>query len=126
MVVKRIPVKLLKYHGGKDVTVSPNGEWSDLRSSEYAYLPQGQYKKISLGISMVIPEGYEVHITARRSTFEKWGIIIPSGLLVIEGSKDSSIPWEVPVLAMRDTEIFQGDRIVQFRLVSKQPEYSFI
>lgn len=119
-------VVLLKHHGSDPISVSPNGEWSDLRAAEYACLSQGQYKKVSLGVSMVIPEGYEVHITARRSTFEKWGIIIPCGVLVIEGSKDSSIPWEVPVLAMRDTEIFHGDRIVQFRLVPKQPEYSFI
>ena len=37
-------------------------DWIDLRSAETVEIKQGEYKVISLGVSMQLPEGYEAHV----------------------------------------------------------------
>lgn len=61
-------IEKLKYIDGKS-------DWIDLRSSEDVELKAGEFKLISLGISMKLPKGYEAHIVPRSSTFKTWGII---------------------------------------------------
>ena len=43
------------------------GDWIDLRAAEEVHLKKGEYTLISLGVSMKLPEGYEVHIAPRSS-----------------------------------------------------------
>lgn len=51
------------------------GDWIDLRAAETVELRAGEFKLISLGVSMKLPEGYEAHIVPRSSTFKNFGVI---------------------------------------------------
>lgn len=103
------------------------GDWIDLRSAETVEMSAGEFKLISLGFSMKLPEGYEAHIAPRSSTFMKWGILQPNSIGIIDNaySGDNDI-WRFPALAMRDTKIYKGDRICQFRIVEKQPKFDIV
>lgn len=124
---KKLEIKV-KYHDpelGK-IEKSPIGDWIDLRSAERVDLNAGQYKEISLGISMKLPEGYEAHILPRSSTFRRWGIIQTNGMGIIDESYcGEGDVWKVPTLAIRPTTIFKGDRICQFRIMPKMSEVTF-
>ena len=120
---------LIKYHDkdlGK-IEKFPVGDWIDLRAAERVDMDMFDYKVISLGISTKLPEGYEAHIRPRSSTFRRWGILMANGVGVIDetycGNNDV---WGFSALAMRNTTIFKGDRICQFRIVKKMPEVKFI
>lgn len=103
-----------------------NGDWIDLKTAEEVTLKQGEYKEISLGIAMEIPAGYEAIVAPRSSTFKKYGIIMVNNIGIIDESYngDGDI-WRYPALALRDTEIPEGTRIAQFRLISHQPFIKF-
>ena len=47
------------------------GDWIDLRAAEDVSLRAGEFRMISLGISVRIPQGYELLIAPRSSTFKK-------------------------------------------------------
>lgn len=103
------------------------GDWLDLRAAETVEMTAGEFKLISLGISMKLPEGYEAHMAPRSSTFKKWGILQTNSVAVIDNSfSGTNDIWKYPALAMRDTTIYEGDRICQFRIVKTQPEIEFI
>lgn len=118
----------IKYHNKKidKIKKFANGDWIDLRAAETVELKAGEYKVISLGISIELPMGYEAHIVPRSSTFKNWGIIQSNQMGIIDNSYsgDDDI-WGMPVLATRDTVIHKNDRICQFRIVEKQPEIIF-
>ena len=102
------------------------GDWCDLRSAEDVEFKAGEYKLISLGVSMQLPPGYEALVIPRSSTFKHWGIIQANHMGVIDNSYcgDNDI-WKFPAIAIRDTTIYKNDRICQFRIVKKQPEFEF-
>lgn len=103
------------------------GNWIDLRAAETVDMTAGEFKLISLGVSMKLPEGYEAHLAPRSSTFKKWGITQVNSFGVIDNSYSGTNDiWKVPVLAHRDTTIYEGDRICQFRIVPIQPDIEFI
>lgn len=114
-------------HGNKLPEAIENGDWIDLRSAETVTMEVGEYRVISLGISMKLPDGYEAHVLPRSSTFKKWGILLVNGMGIIDNSYcgDNDI-WGFPALAMRRTKIHEGDRICQFRIMKKQPDVEFI
>ena len=101
----------------------PQGDWIDLRAAETVTLRTGEFRLISLGVSMRLPKGYEAHVAPRSSTFKKWGILMTNSVGVIDESYcgDNDL-WYFSALAMRDTLIETGDRICQVRLVKKMPE----
>lgn len=103
------------------------GDWIDLRCAETVTLNASDYRKLSLGISMELPDGYEAHILPRSSTFQKWGITMACSMGIVDNSYcgDNDI-WLFPAIAHRSTTIYEGDRIAQFRIVKKQPEIEFI
>ena len=103
------------------------GDWYDLRAAETIEMSAGEFKLISLGVSMKLPEGYEAHMAPRSSTFKKWGVLQTNSIGVIDNSfSGTNDIWRFPALAMRDTTIYEGDRICQFRIVKKQPKVEFI
>lgn len=103
------------------------GDWIDLRAAETITMTAGDFRLISLGIAMKLPEGYEAHMAPRSSTFKKWGVLQANSIGVIDNSfAGSGDIWKFPALAMRDTTIYEGDRICQFRIVKRQPEVEFI
>ncbi len=116
---------LVRYHNDNidKIEKISKGDWIDLRAAETVELKAGDFKIISLGISMKLPEGYEAHIVPRSSTFKKWGILQTNHMGVIDNSYsgDNDI-WGMPVLAMRDTVINENDRICQFRIVKRMEQ----
>ena len=123
---KRLPIKI-KYHA--DITpieAFDNGDWIDLRAAEDTILQVGDFKLISLGISMKLPEGYEAHIVPRSSTYKNWGILQANHMGVVDNSYSGNNDiWKFPAIAMRNTKIYKNDRICQFRIMKKQPELIF-
>ena len=112
----------VRYHTDGIEEIKPNskGDWIDLRAAEDAVLWAGDYRIISLGVSMKLPDGYEAHIVPRSSTFKNWGIIQTNGMGIIDNSYsgDNDI-WGMPVYATRNTSIKKGDRICQFRIMKQ-------
>ena len=112
-------IEKLRYIDGKS-------DWSDLRAAEDVELKAGEFKLISLGVSMELPKGYEAHVVPRSSTFKNFGIIQTNHQAVIDESYngDNDI-WKYPVYALRDTVIHKNDRICQFRIMKHQPTIEF-
>ena len=118
----------IKYHNDVlPIEKMANGDWIDLRAAEDVHMDAGDYRLISLGISMKLPEGYEAHIIPRSSTYRRWGIIQANNMGIVDNSYsgDNDI-WMFPAIAIRDTNIYKNDRICQFRIVEKQPDFNFI
>jgi dUTP pyrophosphatase len=100
------------------------GDWIDLRASETTELKQGEWKLIPLGIAVELPEGYESHIVPRSSTYKNFGIIQANHMGVVDNSYCGDNDWwYLSAIAMRDTVVHQNDRICQFRIAEKQPEF---
>lgn len=118
----------IKYHTNEidKITKIAIGDWIDLRAAETVAMNTGDFKLISLGVSMKLPEGYEAHVIPRSSTFKKWGVLQANSMGVIDNSYSGTNDiWRFPALAMRDTVINKNDRICQFRIVKRQPTVEF-
>ena len=132
MPTKKKPETLeikIKYHDDElgKIEKIPVGDWIDLRAAERVDLEEGQFRIISLGISMKLPRGYEAHVLPRSSTFRRWGILLTNSMGIIDESyRGEHDIWGFPALAIRPTTIFKGDRICQFRIVPKMPEIKFV
>ena len=123
---EKLSVKI-KYHTDMlPIDQFENGGWIDLRAAEDVEMSAGDFRLISLGVSMKLPDGYEAHVVPRSSTYRHWGIIQANHMGVIDNSYsgDNDI-WKFPAIAIRDTTIYKNDRICQFRIVKKQPEFEF-
>lgn len=119
----------IKYHNSdlKKIEKIEIGDWIDLRAAEDVELKAGDFKIISLGVSMKLPEGYEAHIVPRSSTFKTWGVIQANSMGIIDNSYSGTNDiWRFPAYATRDTQIKVNDRLCQFRIVKKQPKVELI
>ncbi len=119
----------IKYHSNeiqKLEYIDGKSDWIDLRAAEHAVLKKGEFKLISLGVSMELPKGYEAVIVPRSSTYKNFGIIQTNHMGVVDESYcgDNDV-WMMPALALRDTEINVNDRICQFRIQKHQPRILF-
>ena len=116
----------IKYHDPELEKLEQHGDWIDLRADENVCMSAGEFKIISLGVSMKLPDGYEAQIVPRSSTFKRWGILQVNSIGVIDnqycGENDV---WGFPALAIRSTSINKGDRICQFRIVKKMDPVVF-
>lgn len=112
------------------------GDWIDLRAAEDVFISIGQFKMISLGVSMELPKGYEAHMVPRSSTFKNFGVLMTNSLGVIDNSYcgDNDI-WRFPAYCVfgglmrngvKGTLVKKNDRICQFRIVKKQPDVEFV
>lgn len=118
----------VRYHSDIDpLEMTEKGDWIDLRVAEDVELKAGEFKIISLGVSMKLPEGYEAHIVPRSSTFKHWGILQTNHMGVVDNSYcgDCDI-WGFPALATRDVLIEKNSRICQFRIQKKMENVAFV
>lgn len=119
----------IKYHSDEITRlqyIDGKSDWIDLRSAEHVELKKGEFKLISLGVSMQLPKGYEAVIVPRSSTYKNFGIIQTNHMGVIDETYcgDGDV-WMMPALAVRDTQINVNDRICQFRIQKHQPAITF-
>lgn len=129
MIMKKAETLQIKYHSReieKLRYIDGKSDWIDLRAAEDVALKAGEYRLISFGISIKIPEGYEAHVVPRSSTFKNFGILQSNSCGIIDCSYcgENDI-WKMPVYAVRDTEIYVNDRIAQFRIMENQPRILF-
>ncbi len=112
-------IERLRYIDGKS-------DWIDLRAAENISLKAGEFALISLGISVKLPDGYEMIIAPRSSTYKNFGIIQTNSIGIVDESYsgDNDI-IKMPVKADRDTTIHINDRICQFRIFEHQPQLLF-
>ena len=77
---------MVKYHNPDltRITSYDKGDWIDLRSAEEVHMKAGEFKLISLGISIKIPEMFEMWLAPRSSTFKKFGIIQTNSIGIID------------------------------------------
>ena len=115
----------IKYHNGMEqwpLEKFDKGDCVDLRAAEEVTLQNGEYKLISLGVSMELPAGYHAQLMARSSTYKNFHIIMVNAIGIIDNSYcgDNDI-WRFPALCTGKgefgTTIHKGDRIAQFRIV---------
>ena len=103
------------------------GDWIDLRAAETVELKKCEFKIISLGITVVIPDGYEMNIVPRSSTYKNFKILQTNCFGVIDNSYSGfNDIVGFPALAMEDTVVHKGDRICQFRLNKKMENLDLI
>ena len=121
-----VKIKYFDKEIDKIVNVEGKSDWFDLRAAETVILKAGEFKLIPLGIGMILPDGYEANIVPRSSTFKNYGIIQTNCFAVIDNSySGDNDEWKYPVYATRDITINKNDRICQFRINKKQPEFYF-
>lgn len=102
------------------------GDWIDLRCAEDTELKAGEFKLISLGVAMQLPEGYEAHVLPRSSTYKKYKIIMANSMGIVDNSYCGNDDiWRFPAYATEDTFIAKGERICQFRIMKTQEELEF-
>lgn len=93
----------------------PYGDWVDLRAAATVNFKKGEYKKIPLGLSVILPKGHGAVIAPRSSLFEKTGLICPNSIGIIDNSYcGKNDEWNFPAYATRDTKIEFNQRICQF------------
>ena len=124
--MERIKSKYFTDKIDKLACIGGKSDWIDLRAAENVTLKKGDFKLISLGVAMALPEGYEAHLVPRSSTFKNFGVIQANSVGIIDNSYcgDNDV-WCFPAFAVRDTEIHVNDRICQFRIVKNQPAVRF-
>ena len=122
------PLKIkIKYHADIDrIEKYLVGDWIDLRTAERVHMEPGDFRMISLGVSMELPYGYEAHIIPRSSTYNRYGIRLANSMGMIDNSYrgDNDI-WHFPAIADRSVTIEKNTRICQFRIMPVQPMVVF-
>ena len=119
----------IKYHSDKIdklTYVDGKSDWIDLRSAEDVVLKAGEFHLVDLGISVQLPQGYEMITAPRSSTFRNYGLLQSNSIgIVAESYCGDNDVLKMPVYATRDTEIHVNDRICQFRIIEHQPKIVF-
>lgn len=125
----------IKYHADIDrIQQTEVGDWIDLRAAADTFCPVNEEKKISLGVSMQLPEGYEAILAPRSSTFGKYGLLMTNGIGIIDNAYcgDDDI-WQFPAWCLNPkdfvekgdgtmiygTMVKKNERICQFRIQKK-------
>ena len=113
---------MVKYHNPDltRITAYDKGDWIDLRSAEEVHMKAGEFRLISLGVSIKIPEMFEMWLAPRSSTFKKYGIIQTNSIGIIDNSYcGNNDIIKMTVYAVRDTVIPFNERIAQFRFIPR-------
>lgn len=128
----------IKYHNPNcKFNFIDKGEWIDLRAATtvefaapFANTLNGNrktrdvvfdYKMIPLGFAMELPKGFEAVVLPRSNTFKTWGLVQWNSEGVIDHSfSGNGDIWRFPAIAFKDTTVFEGDRICQFRIQPSQ------
>lgn len=120
----------IKYHTDKIEKlryIDGKSDWIDLRVAKDYDLKKGDFALIDLGISVKLPEGYEMITAPRSSTFKNYGLLQSNSIGVVDESYcgDDDVLM-MPVYATRDVHISVNDRICQFRIFRHQPAIEFV
>lgn len=125
-MLSNVKVLKIKFHNGI-YDIVKHGDWFDLKTVEEIKMNRGDFKYISLGVSIELPKGYEAIVAPRSSTFKNFGIVMANSIGIIdEDFKGDNDIWHFPAYCLwRETIIPEGSRICQFRIIEHQPEIAF-
>ena len=129
-------IKIKYFEGARKLEQIEKGNWIDVYANEDVFIPLGDAVKIPLGFAMELPKGFEGHMLPRSSTYERWGIVSPHGMGIIDdtyiGDNDQ---WHFfarcdKAIHYKDDEwgtwIRKGDKIAQFRIQEAMPKINLI
>lgn len=116
----------IKYSPGMP-KLEQHGDWIDLFTADTIKAKAGETVKVSLGVAMEIPKGYEAHILPRSSTFKKTGLILTNSMGIIDNdyNGDNDI-WGAMFYATDDVAVSKHTRLLQFRLVENMAPVKFV
>lgn len=145
-----LKIKIKRFDGDINIPSHIGGSerscWMDLQASQiqsyskeelpwqlgeggelYFQYNAGDEFRIMTGIGMELPKGYEAVTAPRGSMYKQYGFIqVNSTGVVDESFKGDGDEWFIPVLALKDGQIFYGDRFAQFRIQEKMDEVEFV
>ena len=133
-------IRIKYFEGAKRLEQIEKGNWIDVYSNVDVFIPLGVAVKIPLGFALELPKGFEGHMLPRSSTYERWGIISPHGMGIIDDTYigdndqwhffarcDRAICYKDDILDETEgTWIRKGDKIAQFRIQEAMPKVNFI
>ncbi len=95
---------------------TPGSAGMDVVSAEDVTIAPGARHAVATGLSMAIPQGYEIQVRPRSGLAFKHGITVPN----TPGTIDSEYRGELKVLlinhGLKDFAIARGDRVAQLVL----------
>lgn len=131
-----LEIKVMYHTDIEPIQQAHDGEWYDLRVAEDTFIPLGEYRLVSLGVSIKLPEGYEAHVVPRSSTFKHYGLIQTNSCGIIDNSYSGpNDVWRFPCYCLEGKDIVNGkkgtmlhknDRVCQMRIVQIQPECDLV
>lgn len=113
-----VEVKRLPHGEGLDLPAyaTPGSAGMDILSAEDVIIAPGQRHAVATGLSVAIPQGYEIQVRPRSGLAFKHGITVPN----TPGTIDSDYRGELKVLLINhgadDFAIARGDRVAQLVL----------
>ncbi|ANU08833.1 dUTP diphosphatase [Paraurantiacibacter namhicola] len=115
-----IPVRIKRLEHGRGLALpayaTDGAAGMDVVSAEDVTLAAGARHAVATGLSVAIPEGYEIQVRPRSGLAFKHGISVPNS----PGTIDSDYRGELKVLLINhgdaDFAIARGDRIAQLVL----------
>ena len=117
----KIKIKVYAVKYGCMPHIITKGDWVDLINCENVRILKGEAVKVSLGVAMQLPRGFEAIVAPRSSTYNKFKVEQVNSIGVIDNSYCSQEDiWKVNFKASRDTFIPEGVRIAQFRIQLSQ------
>lgn len=97
----------------------------ELVAVEDVYMKTLERKEINLGFKMEVPEGYNAVLIAKRSNFEKYGIM-QADICLFDGKEQTSTEvLKYPVISFKDTVIPAGSSICSLMLIDKNDNITF-
>lgn len=133
----KIKIKYIHENSNWYLEKLSRGNWIDLRAIQYKVngieqtsdkitYKAGDTVFINFGFSMELPEHYEAYIAPRSSTFKNFGLILSNHLGIIDTSYNGDGDnWLGMFIAIKDGSMERGDRVAQFRIQEKMPEFEF-
>ena len=114
----RVKIKRLPHGHGLDLPgyTTEGAAGMDVLSAESLTLKPGQRHAVATGLSMAIPQGYEMQVRPRSGLALKHGITVPN----TPGTIDSDYRGELKIILINhggdDFAIERGDRVAQLVL----------
>lgn len=104
-----------KFEGSKFIGTSKELEYK-----------KGDFLMINLGVTIAPPDGWELYLLPRSSTYKNYGLVQTNSMGIGDNSfrGDNDI-YHMPCLATRDGVIQLYDRVAQFRLQEVMPQFEF-
>jgi dUTP pyrophosphatase len=130
-------IKIKLFDGQVMPEINKNGDWIDLMAnkdiklkSPFANTLNGKRDRrnvefdnelIPLGIAMELPKGFEAIVLPRSSTYNKVSVCLANSQGIIDNKfRGDNDQWFFNAIAFKDTTIYKGNRICQFRIQLSQ------